>query len=155
MPISSTSPAVQHLRFSVFQNLGVRKRTRENTSSFVRVTYELGPERIHFGADVSGWVGVGSGQDRVRVNFGWTNSLATLGFKKVVPQNNCHFRKTKMIKFRDTLGLPPEQKMAKIIPLRCFNLLVQKPSVTLAHNPLVGGSSPPGPTILLIYNKYL
>ena len=54
-----------------------------------------------------------------------------------------------MIEFRDRLGWSPEPTNAKIIPLPIFNLLVQKPSVTLTHNPLVGGSSPPGPTIPL------
>ena len=54
-----------------------------------------------------------------------------------------------MFKFRDTLELPLEQKIAKIKPLPIFNLLAKKQSVTLAHNPLVGGSTPPGPTIPL------
>ena len=51
--------------------------------------------------------------------------------------------------FRDRLGWRLDPGDAKTIPLQFFNLLDQKPSVTLTHNPLVGGSSPPGPTILL------
>ncbi len=44
-----------------------------------------------------------------------------------------------MIEFRDRLGWWVDRENAKIILLPIFNLLVLKPSVTLAHNPLVGG----------------
>ena len=64
------------------------------------------------------WIGFGSISGRPK-------SLTKFGFKKVVPQNNSHFRKTKMFKFRDRIGLPHEQKKAKKESLRFFNLLAQ------------------------------
>ncbi len=97
----------------------------------------------------------GSVSVRVRVNFGWPKPLTRLGFKNVVTQNNGPFRITELTEFRDRLGRRLDRENAKIIPLRIFNLLANKPSVTLTHNPSVGGSSPPGPTIFSLWNLSL
>ena len=50
-----------------------------------------------------------------------------------------HFMIIEGYMFRDRFELRPDRGNTKIIPLRIFNLLVNKPSVTLIHNPLVGG----------------
>ena len=59
----------------------------------------------------------------------------------------------KELEFRDRLEWRLDPGNAKIKPLPIFSLLTNKPSVPLAHNPLVGGSSPPGPTITIEYNN--
>ena len=110
------------------------------------------PRAGRFISDISAWVSVGSGSVRVRVRFGWTKPLTTLGFKKVDTQNNGNIRIAEFTQFRDRLGWRLDRENAKIMPLPFFNLLANKPSVTLTHNPLVGGSSPPGPTMFIKFN---
>ena len=106
-----------------------------------------------FVSEDNGLLGVGSGSVRVRVYFGWTNPLSTLGFYNGPTQNSDQFRKTEVIVFRDRLGRSRDRGNAKIIPLQIFDLQGQPASVRLSVNQWVPGSSPGrGATSLFKFN---